>query len=140
MDYLFEIFGIFGWENDEECWEVLCWMIFDNQKVLGLIGILWFMCQFVKIGEMDIVKFFDVCVCSVLKILEKYFVVNDFVIGDKLIFVDFLLCSYMYYDGEYGIDFGEYLNVLVWFVCLKVLFGWKYFYDFMFGYLLLDVV
>lgn len=138
MDYLFDTFGKFGWDNDKERREVLRWTIFDNQKISGQLGTLRFMRQFAKTGETDVVKFVDARVCSALKILEKHFAANDFAIGEKPTSADFSLCSYMYYDGELGIDLGEYPNVTAWLARLKALPGWKHPYDLMPGHPLPD--
>ncbi|MFN3131638.1 MULTISPECIES: glutathione S-transferase family protein [unclassified Roseibium] len=134
MDYLVERFGKFGWETDEERREILRWTIFDNQKVSGMIGPLRFMRTLIKTGETDVVKFLDGRAKSALAILDKHLAKNDFAIGSKLTTADFSLCSYLFYEGELGIDLNEYQNVTAWLDRIKSQPGWKHPYDLMPGH------
>lgn len=134
MDYLFEKFGKFGWDDTEERREVLRWTIFDNQKVSGLIGPLRFMRTLAKTGETDVTKFLDGRVKSALSILNKHFAENEFAIGAKPTIADFSLCSYLFYEGELGIDMAQYPDVTAWLDRIKALPGWKHPYDLMPGH------
>jgi len=134
MDYLFGIFGKYGWDNDEERREILRWTVFDNQKVSGLIGPLRFMRTLIKTGETDVTKWLDGRVQSALAILEKHFAANEFAIGAKPTMADISLCSYLYVRDETGIDFAPYPNVIAWLERIKSLPGWKHPYDLMPGH------
>lgn len=134
MDYLFEKFGKFGWDNDDERREILRWTIFDNQKVSGVIGPLRFMRTLAKTGETEVVKFLDGRALSALSVLNKHFEKNDFAIGSKPTTADLSLCCYLYYDGELGIDFAPYPHVTKWLDRVKALPGWKHPYDLMPGH------
>jgi len=134
MDYLFETFGKFGWDNDDERREILRWTIFDNQKISGLLGPLRFMRTLVKTGETDVVKWLDGRSKSALSILDKHFGDNAFAIGGKPTSADFSLCSYLYYDGELGLDLAAFPNVTQWLARIKSLPGWKHPYDLMPGH------
>ncbi|POF34921.1 glutathione S-transferase family protein [Roseibium marinum] len=138
MDYLFEKFGKFGWENEDQRREVLRWTIFDNQKVSGLIGPLRFMRTLAKTGETEVTKFLDGRSKSALAIMDKHFDGNAFAVGAKPTIADFSLCSYLYYDGELGFDVGAYPNVTTWLARIKSLPGWKHPYDLMPGHPLPD--
>lgn len=138
MDDLSEKFGAFGWENDEERREILRWTIFDNQKVSGLLGPLRFLRTLMKTGETDVVKWLDGRSKSALAILDKHFAKNDFAIGKKPTSADFSLCSYLFYEGELGIDLEAYPNVTKWLGRIKALPGWKHPYDLMPGHPLPD--
>lgn len=134
MDYLFEKFGKYGWDNDEERREILRWTIFDNQKVSGLIGPLRFMRTLIKTGENDVTGFLDGRSKSALAILNKHLTGSDFAIGSKPTIADISLCSYLFYEGELGIDFAPYPNVIAWLDRIKSLPGWKHPYDLMPGH------
>ncbi|CTQ55822.1 Disulfide-bond oxidoreductase YfcG [Roseibium album] len=134
MDYLFEKFGKYGWDTSDERREVLRWTIFDNQKVSGLIGPLRFMRTLAKTGENDVTKFLHGRSISALSILNKHFEKNDFAIGGKPTTADLSLCSYLYYDGELGIDLTPYPHVISWLERIKSLPGWKHPYDLMPGH------
>ncbi|MEP3048774.1 MAG: glutathione S-transferase [Roseibium sp.] len=134
MDYLFEKFGKFGWSSEDERREILRWTIFDNQKVSGVIGPLRFMRTLIKTGETDVVKFLDGRALSALAILNKHLEASDFAIGSKPTIADISLCSYLYYDGELGIDFTPYPAINNWLERIKTLPGWKHPYDLMPGH------
>lgn len=138
MDYLFEKFGQFGWENNEERREVLRWTIFDNQKVSGMLGPLRFLRSLIKTGETEVTKWLDGRAQSALAILDKHFAGNDFAIGAKPTCADFSLCSYLFYEGELGFDLAPYPNVTSWLGRIKALPGWKHPYDLMPGHPLPD--
>ncbi|MEM9634326.1 MAG: glutathione S-transferase [Pseudomonadota bacterium] len=138
MDDLFGTFGKFGWDNDDERREVLRWTIFDNQKVSGVIGPLRFMRTLIKTGENDVTAFLDGRAQSALSILNKHFSKNAYAIGSKPTSADFSLCSYLYYDGELGIDLAPYPHVTAWLERIKSLPGWKHPYDLMPGHPLPD--
>ncbi|MCX2723643.1 glutathione S-transferase family protein [Roseibium salinum] len=134
MDYLFDRFGRFGCESDEERREVLRWTIFDNQKVSGMLGPLRFLRTLVKTGETEVTKWLDGRGRSALGILDKHFAGNEFAIGAKPTSADFSLCGYLFYDGELGIDLEPYPNVTKWLERIKALPGWKHPYDLMPGH------
>lgn len=134
MDYLFERFGKFGWDNDEERREILRWTIFDNQKVSGMIGPLRFLRTLIKADENDVTKFLEGRAKSALAILDKHLADNDFAVGSKLTMADFSLCSYLYYEGELGFGLDQYHNVTAWLERIKSLPGWKHPYDLMPGH------
>jgi glutathione S-transferase len=134
MDYLFEKYGQFGWDNDAERREILRWTIFDNQKVSGMIGPLRFMRTLVKTGETDVTKFLEGRSKNALSILNKHLADNAFAIGSKLTTADFSLCSYLFYEGEFGIDMSEYPNISRWLDRIRSQPGWKHPYDLMPGH------
>jgi len=138
MDYLTDVFGMFGPSDTEERREILRWTIFDNQKVSGLIGPLRFMRGLMKSGETDVTRFLDGRVRGALAILDKHLGTHAFATGPKLTTADFSLCSYLYYDGEFGIDLSDYPNITSWLDRIKATPGWKHPYDLMPGHPLPD--
>ncbi|GAA0777865.1 glutathione S-transferase [Roseibium denhamense] len=138
MDYLGEVFGKFSWDNDAERREILRWTVFDNQKVSGQLGSLRFMRSLAKTGENDVTAFLDGRIRKALDILDKHFAASDFAIGAKATSADFSLCSYMYYEGEAGIDLTEYPNLTTWLERIKTLPGWDHPYNLMPGHPLPD--
>ncbi|GGB48656.1 glutathione S-transferase [Roseibium aquae] len=138
MDYLAEIFGKFGWSDDDERREILRWTIFDNQKLSGMIGPLRFLRAIARTGETDVTKFLEGRARGALAILNNHLATRAFATGAKLTTADFSLCSYLYYDGEYGIDLSEYENIQNWLERIKAQQGWKHPYDLMPGHPLPD--
>ncbi len=138
LDYLVDEFGRFGGETKEERREILRWVIFDNQKISGQLGSLRFIRQFTKIGENDVTKFLEGRVKAALAILNKHLETHDFAIGAKATTADFSLCSYLFYEGELGLDLNYYPAITAWLERIKTLPGWKHPYDLMPGHPLPD--
>lgn len=134
LDYLTDSFQKFGGQTAEERREVLRWTIFDNQKVSGVLGPLRFLRLFAKTGETEVTAYLDARARSALKIVDKHLAQNAFAIGDKPTTADFSLCSYLYYDGETGIDLSEYPNLTAWLERIKALPGWDHPYALMPGH------
>ncbi|MTI43039.1 glutathione S-transferase [Roseibium hamelinense] len=138
LDYLTEQFGHFGWKGSKERREILRWTIFDNQKVSGMIGPLRFLRTLKKTGENEVTRFLDGRIRAALAILDKHLGEAQFAIGATPTTADFSLCSYLYYDGEFGVDLNEYPHITTWLDRIKALPGWKHPYDLMPGHPLPD--
>ena len=135
MDYLVAKFGKFGLGHRRKNAAKSCAGPFSTiRKSPGMIGPLRFMRTLITTGETDVVKFLDGRAKSALAILDKHLAKNDFAIGSKLTTADFSLCSYLFYEGELGIDLNEYQNVTAWLGRVKSLPGWKHPYDLMPGH------
>ena len=140
LDYLVEKFRRFGWTTEDERREILRWTVYDNQKVSGVIASLRFMRSISKVGETEVVKSLDARAKIALAVLEKRLWRRDFVIGDGPTTADFSLCSYLFYDGELGIDLADYPEITNWLERIRSLPGWKHPYDLMLGHPLPDAI
>src|SRR5918996_1733694 len=48
LDFLASRFGEFGWADEDECREILRWLLWDNHKLTSYIGTLRFLIRFMK--------------------------------------------------------------------------------------------
>ena len=134
LDYLVEQFGRFGWKDDDERREVLRWTLFDNHKVSSQIGVLRYLIQFTKTGETPVTEFLRARIKGALKILDGRLANRKFMLGDQPTIADFSLCSYLYWNDEFGVSWADYPNVPKWLDRIKALPGWVHPYELMPGH------
>ena len=134
LDYLVEQFGRFGWEGNDERREVLRWLLFDNHKVSSQIGTLRYLIQFAKTGETPVTEFLRGRVKAALKVLDTRLSSRPFVLGDKTTIADFSLCSYLFWNEEFGVSWSDYPHIPVWLDRVKALPGWVHPYELMPGH------
>lgn len=134
LDYLVERFGRFGWKDNDERREVLRWILFDNHKVSSQIGTLRYLIQFAKTGETPVTEFLRGRVKAALKIVDNRVRNRNFIVGEQPTIADFSLCSYLYWNDEFGVSWSGYSNIPAWLDRIKGLSGWVHPYKLMPGY------
>lgn len=134
LDYLAERFGRFGWKSDDERREILRWTLFDNHKVSGQIGTLRYLIQFAKTGETPVTEFLRARVKSALKVLDGRLAKRAFALGDRPTIADFSLCSYLYWNDEFGVSWSDFPAIPAWLDRIKRLPGWVHPYELMPGH------
>ncbi len=131
LEYLAGKFGEFGWDNDDERYDILRWMYFDNHKFTSYNATLRFMLTFMNTGETPVTEFLRGRAEGAMQIVDKHLGAHDFMALDRLSIADFSLIGYMFYDGELGVDLNDYPNILAWRERISSLPGWKGPYDLM---------
>lgn len=133
LDYLVEKLGLFSVDNVIDCCEIQCWILWDNYKMFGVVGMLCFLMNFLFEEKcfVEVIVFIVGCVKVVFKIFDGYLQGCDFVVINVFIIVDLSCVSYLYYFEFFIFDWVEYLNIDCWLDCIVEQFGWKYFYDLM---------
>jgi glutathione S-transferase len=134
LDYLVERFGRYGWKDNAERREVLRWTLFDNHKVSSQIGVLRYLIQFAKTGETPVTEFLRTRVKGALKILDGRVANRKFVIGEQPTIADFSLCSYLYWNDEFGVSWSDFPNIPAWLDRIRALPGWVHPYELMPGH------
>ena len=131
LDYLAEITGKFGPENDDERREILRWILFDNHKFTGYIATLRYMISLAKTGETPVTEFLRGRVLNSLKIVDGHLASQKFLVGERPTIADLSLCGYLYFGEELPFALADYKNVQDWLERIKGLPGWKHPYDLM---------
>lgn len=131
LEYLAGNFGKFGWDNDDERYEILRWMYFDNHKFTSYNATLRFMLTFMKTGETPVTEFLRGRAEATMQIVDKHLGAHDFMALDRLTIADFSLVGYMFYDGELGVDLNDYPNIMKWRERISSQPGWQGPYDLM---------
>ncbi len=122
--------------TEEERRKVLRWTLWDNHKLTGALSTLRFMRQFVAEERRDagVIGFLDGRARTALGMLDGHMATRDWVTAAKLTTADLSCAGYLYYDGELGIDLGEYPHVVRWLERLRALPGWRHPYELMPGH------
>jgi glutathione S-transferase len=117
--------------------EALRWIIFDNQKLNGLLAPYRFLHSLAKPkGDPAVLAFLKGRIDNALGILDKRLAPRAYVLGPEPTIADLSLVGYLYYPPEeFGFDMAaEYRNIGAWLERIKALPGWAHPYDLMPGY------
>jgi glutathione S-transferase len=137
LTHLAEGTGKFLPAGDDERLEALRWIIFDNQKVGGLLGPFRFLKNFAPVKpDPSVLEFLRGRIMSSLAILDKHLATVPFFTGARPTIADVSMVSYLYYPAEeFGFDIAdEHKHIAAWLERIKALPGWKHPYELMPGY------
>lgn len=137
LTYLAERSGQFLTESEDERLEALRWIIFDNQKLNGMLGVFRFLKNFAPApGDPAVMAFLKARADASLDIVDKRLAGRPFLIAERPTVADISLTAYLYYPAEeYGFDIAAtYPNIAAWLDRIKALPRWKHPYDLMPGY------
>jgi glutathione S-transferase len=135
--YLAELSGKFLPRGEDERLEALRWIIFDNQKLNGMLATYRFLHTFAKTpSDPAVMKFLKSRANSALRILDTRLANRPYVLGDEPTIADLSLIAYLYYPAEeFGFDIAaEYQNIGAWLGRIKAMPRWAHAYDLMPGY------
>jgi len=126
LDYLAEVTGKFGPENDDERREILRWILFDNHKFTSYWATLRFLYGIQKTGETPVTEFLRQRARGAYAVVDKHLETSDFLLGSRPTIADFSLAGYAFYPEETGIDrAAEFPAVEAWVGRIGNLPGWK---------------
>jgi glutathione S-transferase len=137
LTYLAERSGKFLPRGEDERLEALRWIIFDNQKLNGSLGVFRFLRNFANPKpDPKIAEFLKGRAMSALGILDKRLAQRSFLLGDRATITDLSLVAYLYYPAEeFGFDItADFKNIGAWLERIKALPGWAHPYQLMPGY------
>lgn len=134
LDYLAHALGRFDWDGDEERREVLRWLLWDNHKLTSYVATLRFLMQFAKDPHPSVVEMFRSRALAAIAVLEKQLAGRDWVALDKPSIADLSLCGYLWFEDEFGVDWGAYPAIRAWLGRLQAMPGWQHPYALMPGH------
>ena len=137
LTYLARRSGKFLPQGEDEEFEALRWIVFDNQKVNGFLGPYRFLKNFAKpAGDPAVLAFLKSRIDGNLAIVNKRLDGRKFLLGDKPTIADVSLAGYFYYPAEeFGFDLGkDHPAIGAWRERMKALPGWAHPYDLMPGH------
>jgi len=128
---LAEQFRRFGAESEQEQFELLRWLFWDNHKLTGYMASYRFMRTFTPSPDPQVLKYFRKRLDDFLGILDAHLQRNDFAIGKRVTVADFSMMAYLHYPAdETGYDFAtSYPAVKGWLDRIASLPGWRSAYD-----------
>jgi glutathione S-transferase len=137
LTYLAERSKKFLPQDEDAQLEALRWIIFDNQKVNGMLGPYRFLRCFAKpAGQPAVLDFLRGRIDNALGILDKRLEKAPYLLGASPTIADLSLVAYLYYPAEeFGFDIAaEHKSIAAWLDRIKKLPGWAHPYDLMPGH------
>ena len=137
LTYLAERTGRFKPQGEDARLEALRWIIFDNQKINGFLGVYRFLKNFARPpGDPAVLAFLKGRIDGNLAIVDKRLSAAPFVLGNEPTIADLSLVAYLYYPvEEFGFDIAaQHRNIGTWLDRIRSLPGWAHPYDLMPGY------
>jgi len=124
-------YGRFGGETQEEQFELLRWLFWDNHKLTGYMATYRFHRTFTPSPDPHVLDYFRKRLDDFLDILDQHLQDNAFAIGERVTVADFSMMAYLAYPGdETGYDFANsHPAISAWLGRIADLPGWKSAYD-----------
>lgn len=126
--WLAERTGKFAPQTEDDRFEALRWILFDNHKFTSYFATYRFLRSFAATPpDPAVLAFLKGRIDGTLGIVNEHLSRTPYVIGDAPTIVDFSMAGYMYYPiEEHGFDFERtHVNIYTWTQRLKALPGWK---------------
>lgn len=128
---LSEQYDRFGGQSEDEKFELLRWLFWDNHKLTGYMATYRFMRTFTSSPDEHVLKHFRRRLDDFLSILETHLKTNAFAIGARPTVADISMMAYLHYPvDEHGFDFAtSHPAIHAWLDRMAQLPGWKPAYD-----------
>ena len=124
--------GRFGGESEEDRFEVLRWILFDNHKFTSYFGTYRFMKSFAPTPpDPAVMTFLKGRIDAAYGVVDKHLTDREFLVGSGPTIADFSLSGYVFYpENESGLDLkSRFRGVAAWVERLKRVPGWGDPYD-----------
>jgi glutathione S-transferase len=128
-------FGRFGGETDQEQFELLRWLFWDNHKLTGYMATYRFLRTFTPSPDEHVLKHYRKRLDDFLSILEQHMQKRAFAIGERPTVADISMMAYLHYPAdETGYDWAtSHPAIHAWLGRMAQLQGWKSAYDLLLG-------
>ena len=128
-------FGRFGGETEQEQFEILRWLFWDNHKLTGYMATYRYFRAFTPNPDPHVLKHFRRRLDDFLSILEQHLAENAFAIGTRPTIADISMMAYLHYPArETGYDFAaSHPAIRAWLDRMAALPGWASAYDLLSG-------
>ena len=133
---LAESFGRFRGRDDEERYQVLRWLLFDNHKFTSYFATHRFMnCLTPSAPDPAVMAFLRGRIDACFGIVEAHLADTPFVVGSEPTIADISMMGYLFFPNqETGYDLeASYPNIAAWRDRIRALDGWNGPYDLMPG-------
>lgn len=128
---LAERYGRFGATSDEERYEILRWLFWDNHKLTGYMATYRYLRAFTSAPDPTVLAFLRRRLDDFLGILDGHLQGHAFVIGDRATIADISLMAYLSFPShESGYDLAfSHPAIAAWLARMAQLPGWQAPYD-----------
>ncbi|WP_421996521.1 glutathione S-transferase family protein [Reyranella sp.] len=124
-------YGRFGGRDDDERFEVLRWLFWDNHKLTGYLATYRYHRAFTPAPDAAVLAYLRRRIDDYLSILERHVGERPFVVGDRPTVADLSMMAYLSFPGhEAGYDLAvSHPGIHAWLSRLAGLPGWQAPYD-----------
>jgi glutathione S-transferase len=124
-------FGRFGAETEQEHFELLRWLFWDNHKLTGYIATYRYLRTFTPSPDEHVLKHYRRRIDDYLSILDQHMQKNAFAIGERPTVADISMMAYLHYPAdETGYDLAtSHPAISAWLARMAQPPGWKSAYD-----------
>lgn len=136
LDYLVARLGLFGWRDEAERREILRWLLWDNHKFTSFVASYRFFENFAaEKPHPEVMAFQRARMLTAFKVFARHLKDRAWCVGERPTIADLSLAGYVFYDGEYGVDWAaDFAPIEAWRNRIRALPGWRHPYDLMPGH------
>jgi glutathione S-transferase len=119
--------GMFGGRDDDEQYDVLRWLFFDNHKFTSYFATWRFMKSFgAEPPNAEVTKFLKSRIDGNLAIVEKHLASRSYMVGDAPTIADISMSAYLIFPKEeHGYDFATtHPNIAKWLDRVRAIEGY----------------
>lgn len=133
--HIVERTGRFGGTGELARREVMRWILWDNHKLSGQIGMTRFLMNFLAPGKRpaEVIAFQQGRLKITYGVLEDHLSSRDWIADLVPTIADFACCSYLYYPEPFGFDRADWPAIGRWLDRIAALPGWQHPYQLMPG-------
>lgn len=124
LEYLAAHFGRFGPKTEDEKYEILRWLFWDNHKLTSYTATYRFQTFFLKKTD-TVSEFFFARAKSAWKLLDAHLQDHAFLVGDRPTIADLSVCAYLCWPEQIGMDRVDYPHISAWLERIAALPGFK---------------
>ena len=134
QQYITDKTGKHGGTEDER-YEVLRWVLFDNHKLSSMAGVPRFLMNLLPEDKRpaDVIAFNQGRLNGAYSVLNTHLEGRDWIVGRSVTNADISCCGYLFYPEPFGFVRADWPNIDRWLGHIEALPNWKHPYDLMPG-------
>lgn len=135
QQYITDKTGKYGGKTQDETYQILRWVLWDNHKLSSQAGMTRFLMNFLPEDKRpaEVIGFTQGRLRAAYETLNSHLDGRDWIVGDAPTMADFSCCGYLYYPEPFGFTRADWPNIDRWLSNIQGLDGWKHPYDLMPG-------
>ena len=135
QQYITDKTGKYGGKTQDETYQILRWVLWDNHKLSSQAGMTRFLMNFLPEDKRpaEVIGFAQGRLRAAYETLNTHLDGRDWIVGDAPTMADFSCCGYLYYPEPFGFTRADWPNIDRWLSNIQGLDGWKHPYDLMPG-------
>ncbi|MEM6276146.1 MAG: glutathione S-transferase family protein [Pseudomonadota bacterium] len=121
---------------EEDRYEVLRWVLWDNHKLSSQAGMLRFLMNFLPEDKRpaEVIAFTAGRLKAAFATLDAHLAGRNWIVGTELTNADISCCSYLFYPEPFTFERKAWPNIDRWLSNVEATEGWKHPYDLMPGH------